>query len=112
MPNMPEALTALAGQIIAIEPTKNFDTKQPDGGVKCFIAAADGEGFSNVKLNPAAAAVHSPQLYANVVWMVKYGATGGKDRDASAYTTFIRPANENDVDRMHSIVGKVLATSK
>lgn len=104
MPKLKEAAVAVNGTVIDIETLKNFESKQPDGSLRVVIAT--GDGFASIKINPedrdSAGEVGFGQ---SVGWMVRFGAfarDGGGD--AQATCRFIRPLNENDLDKLVGFV--------
>lgn len=103
MPKLAEAAVLVAGQIVQVEESQDFTTKVPDG---LRVLLGTGDGYASVKLKPEVAAQLKPQQGQGVAWFVRYGANGGGDRAASAYSAFVRPALENDLDRLVGLIAK------
>lgn len=101
MPKLAEAAAIVAGSIIHTEPSFEYGTQKQDG-VRCILNT--GEGFASVKLNLERANEVRPVVGQNVAWLLRYGATGGKERDAAAYSTFVRPATSEDVAKLNAFV--------
>lgn len=109
MPKLAEAAVAVVGQIMDIQQSSNFQTKEPDGQ---RVVIATGDGFASVKLSIEQAAYLRPQHFQNVAWMLRYGAFGGRERDASSFSTFLREVNADDLDRLASAVTAKVTAGK
>lgn len=96
------AAVIVAGRIVDIESVENFETKKPDG-VKVLIAT--GDGHAAVKLNDERIAELQPEFGKPVAWLVRYGANGGRDRDARTYSSFVRLATPNDLGTLQAAIG-------
>lgn len=105
MPKVAEAAALVFGTIIHVEESRDFETKNVDG-VRVLVATATGEGFASVKLKTEAVNEIKPQPGSGVAWFLRYGATGGRERDASSYAAFIRLANAGDLDRLAGLIKK------
>lgn len=103
MPKVAEAAVLATGTIINVENSTDFDTKAVDG-VRVLIAT--GDGFASVKLKLDVANTLKPVSGQNVAWYLRYGATGGGDRGASSYASFVRVAEPNDLDRIAPLIRK------
>lgn len=99
MPTVAEAAVVVAGQIADIQDSKDFNTQAPDG-VKVLLST--GDGFASVKIKTDRLAEVQPAIGKSVAWVLRYGANGGADRKAAAYSAFVREVNENDIDRIVS----------
>lgn len=103
MPKVAEAAVLATGTIINVENSTDFDTKAVDG---LRVLVATGDGFASVKLKLDVANQLKPVSGQNVAWYLRYGATGGGDRGASSYATFVRVADSNDLDRIAPLIRK------
>jgi len=103
MPKLAEAAVLATGSILNIEQSIDFDSKQPDG-LRLLIAT--GDGFASVKLKTEVANILKPVSGQQVAWFLRYGATGGGDRGASSYATFVRVAEPNDLDRIAPLIAR------
>jgi hypothetical protein len=103
MPKLADAAVLAVGTIMHMEQSTDYESKQPDG---MRVLIGTGDGFASVKLKPDTANLLKPTPGANVAWFLRYGATGGGDRGASAYSTFVRVADTNDLDRLAGLVRK------
>lgn len=103
MPKVAEAAVLAYGNIIHVEESKDFDTKAVDG-VRVLVAT--GDGFASVKLNIERTQQLKPQNGQPVAWFLRFGASGGNDRAASAYASFVRVAEVNDLDRLAGFIKK------
>lgn len=101
MPVLKEAAVIAAGTIVDIEATQDFTTKATDG-IKVLIAT--GDGHASVKLKNELAQALKPTLGGKVAWLIRPGANGGGDRDARTYTSFVRPAEPGDLDKIASLL--------
>lgn len=104
MPKVAEAAVLAVGNIIHQEESRDFESKAVDG-VRVLVATATGEGFASVKLKTETANELKPTPGQRVAWMLRYGATGGGDRGAASYATFVRKANHGDIEHAASIIG-------
>lgn len=106
MPSVKEGVVAVAGRLFEDEKTFNFDSGKPDGGRQLLVKTADG--FVKVKV-PTELAAECPTVGEGmgIAVMVRYGAYANKERgsDAQATTRFVRPVTDDDLDRIHSILG-------
>lgn len=102
MPSLKEAAVVVAGKIIDVEDSYEFGTENRDGVV---VLIATGDGHAKVKLNSQRQQELQPRDGQPVCWVVRFGANGGRDRDAKAYSSFVRPANEGDLDKIVSAFG-------
>lgn len=103
MPKLSEAAVLAVGTIVNVEASTDFDTKAQDG-VRVLVAT--GDGFASVKLKTEKANELKPVNGARVGWYLRFGATGGGDRGASAYASFVRPVNRDDLDLIAALVAK------
>lgn len=101
MPKLAEAAALVVGQIIHTEPSKVFGTNEVDG-IRCLLQT--GDGFAQVKIRTELADDVRPVPGQKVAWLLRYGATGGRERDASAYSTFVRIATPADLDNLAGVV--------
>lgn len=102
MVEMKDAATALVGRILAVEFTRDFDTKKADGGAKVFIHA--GDGFSNVTLDAEAVQYEEPAEGKSIAWFVRmrpWKMEGGRSGMANSY---VRPITEDDLDQINSAI--------
>lgn len=95
MPKLAEAALLAVGNIIAIENSVDFESKAVDG-LRCLVQC--GDGFVSVKLKTEVANTIKPTVGMPVAWFVRPGASGGGDRGASTYTSFVGPADANILD--------------
>jgi hypothetical protein len=103
MPKVADAAVLAVGTIVNLENSTDFETKEVDG-VRVLVAT--GDGFASVKLKLDVASELKPVSGQAVAWYLRYGATGGGDRGAASYSTFVRVANPSDLDRLAGIVRK------
>ncbi len=103
MPKLADAAVLVTGTIVNVEQSFDFDTKKPDG-VRVLVAT--GDGFASVKLKTETANEVKPTSGQPIAWYLRYGATGGGDRGASSYSTFVRVADRNDLDRIAGFIPK------
>lgn len=101
MPNVKGAAVAVVGNILSIEQTLNFDTKQPDG-VKIMVGTPDG--FAVIKLDSAQAQVVRPVQMAPFAGLVRYGAWGGRGGQGEETCRYVGPIEANYLDMLHSTV--------
>jgi len=101
MPNLKETSVIVAGQVIDIEATTDYESKEVDGGAK--ITVATGEGFALVKLNAKDMREAEPKVFGTVIWYVQYGAWI-RNNNAQNTTKFVRVANPGDLDKLLSLV--------
>lgn len=105
MPNVQDSQVALAGSIVAIELTTNYETKQPDGGSRVSVLA--GDGMSVVKLSPEATRAIGPIVNDRVAWMIRnqpWSMDGGRSGMSSQ---LVRLVDHGDIDLLSSIVTAV-----
>lgn len=107
MPSLKEPAVAVLGRIVDIENQFLFvngkATTQPDG-VRVLIAT--GDGFASVKLKADAISQLQPDMGQPVAWWIRPGASGGGDREAKAWTSYIRQVTPDDLGRFQGTVGK------
>lgn len=103
MPKVPDAAVLAYGTIVSVDQSIDFDSKQPDG---LRVLVGTGDGFASVKLKTDVANQLKPVSGQSVAWFLRYGATGGGDRGASSYSTFVRAADANDLDRLAPLIRK------
>lgn len=101
MPKVADAAVLAVGSVVDLQDSTDFDTKEKDG-VRVLIAT--GDGFASVKLKLDVAAKIKPVPGRVVAWFLRYGATGGGDRGASSYSTFVREFEPSDLDRLQGLV--------
>lgn len=101
MPKVADAAVLAVGAVVDLQDSTDFDTKAVDG---LRVLIATGDGFASVKLKLEVAAELKPVPGMQVAWYLRYGATGGGDRAAASYSTFVRAANPSDLDRLGGIV--------
>lgn len=103
MPKVADAAVLAVGTVVDLQNSTDFETQQVDG-VRVLVAT--GDGFASVKLKTEVANEIKPVSGQSIAWFLRYGATGGGDRGAASYSTFVRAANPGDLDRLASIVRK------
>jgi len=109
MPNLKEAAVAVAGTVMDVEFTTDYETKKRDGNARVVLST--GDGFAQVKLTADDLAdAGDLAIGVNVAWMVRFGAWSRND-NAQATCRFVRQINDNDLDRINSFI-RVLTPSK
>ena len=103
MPKVAEAAVLATGTIIDVQNSTDFETKAVDG-IRVLIGT--GDGFASVKLKVEVANTLKPVSGQQVAWYLRYGATGGGDRGASSYASFVRVAEANDLDRIAPLIAR------
>jgi hypothetical protein len=108
MPSITEAAVPVTGRIVDVEQSFEFAngkiTTNPDG-VRVLIAT--GDGMASVKLNLQRVAELKPDFGKPVAWWIRPGASGGGDRAAKTWTSFVRVFEAADLGRFEAaLAGK------
>jgi hypothetical protein len=96
MPKLAEAALPLAGVVIDVSGTTDFETKDPDG---VRVVVSTGEGFASVKLNLERAAELAPRVGRPIAWLIRYGAYSARN-SAETFAAFVRVAEPRDGERL------------
>lgn len=110
MPVLQNAALLAVGTVINLEDAPEFADGKPTGrseGVKALVAT--GDGYVEVKLRHDVAAEVRPIVGQTVCWLVRFGASGGGDRDARAWTSFVRVATPGDLERIAAVTNRPAA---
>lgn len=103
MPKVADAAVLAVGTVVDLQQSVDFDSKEVDG---LRVLIGTGDGFASVKLKTEVANELKPVSGQAVAWYLRYGATGGGDRGAASYSTFVRVMNPSDLDRLAGVVRK------
>lgn len=107
MPTLREAAVAVAGRVIDVERTTDYESQKPNGG---RVTVATGDGFARVKYSLEQFTELRPDFGHTVALLVRYGAWSGRNNGGETTCALIRPLTDQDVNGilgfMEAPVGK------
>lgn len=106
MPVLREAAAAVAGRIVDVERTTDFESKAPNGA---RVTIATGDGFARIRYDLAQVAELRPDFGQYVALLVRYGVFAPDRGGAVATCALVRPLTDADVDGLMSAVAAPVA---
>jgi len=97
--NLTEAALPVIGQVLDIQPRKDYETKAPAGA---DVAIGTGNGFANVRLDEIQLNELKPVLYARVTWLGRARAWSSNGGSADVRYAFVGLVDEGYMDRIAS----------
>lgn len=105
MPVLREAASAVAGRVIDVERTRDYESKEPNGA---RVTLATGDGFARVKYDLAQYAELRPDFGHAVALLVRFGAWSGRGGSGETTCSLVRPLTDDD---LASFSGHMAATT-